>query len=77
MSDDDADNTDEEVQSEESELPIDDNNEDMQRQEDDSSENVRPQYKENKSIETILSEYTIYSNQFDEVITAKDLCEEE
>jgi|TARA_B110000967_G_scaffold209367_1_gene265241 cobaltochelatase CobT len=77
MSDDDADNTDEEVLSEESELPIDDNNENMQKQEDDGSENVRPQYKENKSIESILNEYTIYSNQFDEIITAKDLCEEE
>jgi cobaltochelatase CobT len=49
----------------------------MQKQEDDGSENVRPQYKENKSIESILNEYTIYSNQFDEIITAKDLCEEE
>lgn len=77
MSDDDMENTEEEVQSEESEMPVDENNEEMQDLEDDGSENVKPQYKENKSIETILSEYMIYSNQFDEVITAQDLCEDE
>ena len=77
MSDDDMENTEEEVQSEESELPVDENNEDMQDLEDDGSENVKPQYKESKSIETILSEYMVYSNQFDEVITAQDLCEDE
>ena len=77
MSDEDMENTKEEVQSEESELPVDENNEDMQDLEDDGSENVKPQYKESKSIETILSEYMVYSNQFDEVITAQDLCEDE
>jgi cobaltochelatase CobT len=77
MSDDDMENTEEEVQSEESEMPVDENNEEMQDLEDDGSENVKPQYKENKSIETILSEYMVYSNQFDEVITAQDLCEDE
>ena len=77
MSDDDMENTEEEVQSEESEMPVDENNEEMQDLEDDESENVKPQYKENKSIETILSEYMVYSNQFDEVITAQDLCEDE
>ena len=77
MSDDDMENTEEEVQSEESEMPVDENNEEMQDLEDDGSENVKPQYKENKSIETILSEYIVYSNQFDEVITAQDLCEDE
>tara|TARA_B110000027_G_scaffold24095_1_gene26157 strand:+ start:1358 stop:3187 length:1830 start_codon:yes stop_codon:yes gene_type:complete len=77
MSDDDMENTEEEVQSEESEMPVDENNEEMQDLEDDGSENVKPQYKESKSIETILSEYMIYSNQFDEVITAQDLCEDE
>ena len=77
MSDDDMENTEEEVQSEESEMPVDENNEEMQDLEDDGSENVKPQYKESKSIETILSEYMVYSNQFDEVITAQDLCEDE
>ena len=77
MSDDDMENTEEEVQSEESEMPVDENNEEMQDLEDDGSENVKPQYKENKSIESILSEYMVYSNQFDEVITAQDLCEDE
>ena len=77
MSDDDMENTEEEVQSEEGEMPVDENNEEMQDLEDDGSENVKPQYKENKSIETILSEYMVYSNQFDEVITAQDLCEDE
>ena len=77
MSDNDMENTEEEVQSEESEMPVDENNEEMQDLEDDGSENVKPQYKESKSIETILSEYMIYSNQFDEVITAQDLCEDE
>ena len=77
MSDDDMENTEEEVQSEESEMPVDENNEEMQDLEDDGSENVKPQYKENKSIETILSEYMVYSNQFDEIITAQDLCEDE
>ncbi|MDB9818017.1 cobalamin biosynthesis protein CobT [Pelagibacterales bacterium] len=77
MSDDDMENTEEEVQSEESEMPVDENNEEMQDLEDDESENVKPQYKESKSIETILSEYMVYSNQFDEVITAQDLCEDE
>ena len=60
MSDDDMENTEEEVQSEESELPVDENNEEMQDLEDDGSENVKPQYKENKSVETILSEYMVY-----------------
>ena len=52
-------NTEEEVQSEESELPVDENNEEMQDLEDDGSENVKPQYKESKSVETILSEYMV------------------
>ena len=77
MSDDDMDNTEEEVQSEESELPVDENNEEMQDLEDDGSENVKPQYKESKSVETILSEYMVYSNKYDEIITAQDLCEDE
>ena len=77
MSDDDMENTEEEVQSEESELPVDENNEEMQDLEDDGSENVKPQYKESKSVETILSEYMVYSNKFDEIITAQDLCEDE
>ena len=77
MSDDDMENTEEEVQSEESELPVDENNEEMQDLEDDGSENVKPQYKESKSVETILSEYMIYSNKYDEIITAQDLCEDE
>ena len=77
MSDDDMDNTEEEVQSEESELSVDENNEEMQDLEDDGSENVKPQYKENKSVETILSEYMVYSNKYDEIITAQDLCEDE
>ena len=77
MSDDDMENTEEEVQSEESELPVDENNEEMQDLEDDGSENVKPQYKESKSVETILSEYIVYSNKYDEIITAQDLCEDE
>ena len=77
MSDDDMENTEEEVQSEESELPVDENNEEMQDLEDDGSENVKPQYKESKSVETILSEYMVYSNKYDEIITAQDLCEDE
>ena len=77
MSDDDMENTEEEVQSEESELPVDENNEEMQELEDDGSENVKPQYKESKSVETILSEYMVYSNKYDEIITAQDLCEDE
>ena len=77
MSDDDMENTEEEVQSEESELPVDENNEEIQDLEDDGSENIKPQYKESKSVETILSEYNVYSSQFDEVITAQDLCEDE
>ena len=77
MSDDDMENTEEEVQSEESELPVDENNEEMQDLEDDGSENVKPHYKESKSVETILSEYMVYSNKYDEIITAQDLCEDE
>ena len=77
MSDDDMENKEEEVQSEESELPVDENNEEMQDLEDDGSENVKPQYKESKSVETILSEYMVYSNKYDEIITAQDLCEDE
>ena len=77
MSDDDMENTEEEVQSEESELPVDENNEEMQDLEEDGSENVKPQYKESKSVETILSEYMVYSNKYDEIITAQDLCEDE
>ena len=77
MSDDDMENTEEEVQSEESELPVDENNEEMQDLEDDGSENVKPQYKESKSVETILSDYMVYSNKYDEIITAQDLCEDE
>ena len=66
-------NSEEEVQTEDSEQPVDENTDDMQDLEDNGSENVTPQYKESKSIETILTEYRVYSNQFDEIITAQDL----
>ena len=77
MSDEEMENSEEEVQTEDSEQPVDENTDDMQDLEDNGSENVTPQYKESKSIETILTEYRVYSNQFDEIITAQDLCEDE
>jgi cobaltochelatase CobT len=42
-----------------------------------NSENATPQYRAENSSEQILSEYGIYTEEFDEIITASNICEDE
>ena len=42
-----------------------------------NTENATPQYKAENSAEKILNEYEVYTEEFDEVITAKNICEDE
>ena len=42
-----------------------------------NTENTTPQYKQDSSNEQILNDYLIYSEEFDEIITAAHICEEE
>ena len=42
-----------------------------------NSENATPQYRAENSSEQILNEYGIYTEEFDEIITASNICEDE
>ena len=68
----------EEVGFEDSEVSIDqENNDEMNDVDDGNTENTTPQYKHDNTNEQILNDYLIYSEEFDEIITAAHICEEE
>ena len=68
----------EEVGFEDSEVSIDqENNDEMNDVDEGNTENTTPQYKHDNSNEQILNDYLIYSEEFDEIITAAHICEEE
>ena len=68
----------EEVGFEDSEVSIDqENNDEMNDVDDGNTENATPQYKHDNTNEQILNDYLIYSEEFDEIITATHICEEE
>ena len=68
----------EKVSIDESDMSLDQNNTDQFNDVDEgNSENTTPQYKDDSSNEKILSDYKIYSKEFDETITASHLCEDE
>jgi len=68
----------EEVGFEDSEVSIDqENNDEMNDVDEGNTENTTPQYKHDNSNEQILNDYQIYSEEFDEIITATHICEEE
>ena len=68
----------EEVGFEDSEVSIDqENTEEMNDFDEGNTENTTPQYRHDSSNEQILNDYLIYSEEFDEIITASHVCEEE
>ena len=78
FSDDDASQSEEEVGYEETEMNIDQQEDDELSEFDEgNSENATPQYRAENSSEQILSEYGIYTEEFDEIITASNICEDE
>ena len=42
-----------------------------------NTENATPQYRDENSADKILNEYQVYTEEFDEVITAINICEDE
>ena len=67
-----------EVSLEETEVSFDkDDDQDLSDSDDGNSENTTPQYKNNLSYEEIFNDYQKYSEEFDEIITANILCEDE
>jgi len=75
-----SENTDsqEEVGFEDSEVSVDQENiEEMSDFEEGNTENTTPQYKYETSNDQILNDYLVYSEEFDETITASHICEEE
>ncbi len=78
FSDDEASQSEEEVGYEETEMNIDQQEDDELSEFDEgNSENATPQYRTENSSEQILSEYGIYTEEFDEIITASNICEDE
>ena len=78
FSDDEASQSEEEVGYEETEMNIDQQEDDELSEFDEgNSENATPQYRAENSSEQILSEYGIYTEEFDEIITASNICEDE
>ena len=68
----------EEVGFEDSEVSVDqENTEEMSDFDEGNIENTTPQYKYENSNDHILNDYLIYSEEFDETITASHICEEE
>ena len=63
---------------EETEMNIDQQEDDELSEFDEgNSENATPQYRAENSSEQILNEYGIYTEEFDEIITASNICEDE
>ena len=78
FSDDDASQSEEEVGYEETEMNIDQQEDDeLSELDEGNSENAIPHYRAENSSEQILSEYGIYTEEFDEIITASNICEDE
>ena len=78
FSDDEASQSEEEVGYEETEMNIDQQEDDELSEFDEgNSENATPQYRAENSSEQILNEYNIYTEEFDEIITASNICEDE
>ncbi len=78
FSDEESTQSEEEVGYDETEMNIDQQEEDELSEVDEgNTENATPQYKAENSVEKILNEYEIYTEEFDEVITAKNICEDE
>jgi len=78
FSDDEASQSEEEVGYEETEMNIDQQEDDELSEFDEgNSENATPQYRAENSSEQILNEYGIYTEEFDEIITASNICEDE
>ena len=78
FSDDEASQSEEEVGYEETEMNIDQQEDDELSEFDEgNSENATPQYRAENSSEQILNEYSIYTEEFDEIITASNICEDE
>ena len=70
--------SDQEVSLEETEVAFDkDDDQDLSDSDDGNSENTTPQYKNSLSYEEIFNDYQKYSEEFDEIITANILCEDE
>ncbi len=78
FSDEESTQTEEEVGYDETEMNIDQQEDDeLSELDEGNTENATPQYKAENSVEKILNEYEIYTEEFDEVITAKNICEDE
>ena len=78
FSDDEASQSEEEVGYEETEMNIDQQEDDeLSELDEGNSENATPQYRAENSSEQILNEYGIYTEEFDEIITASNICEDE
>ncbi len=68
----------EEVGFEDSEVSVDqESTEEMSDFDEGNTENTTPQYKYETSNDQILNDYLVYSDEFDETITASHICEEE
>ena len=78
FSDEESTESEEEVGYDETEMNIDQQEDDELSEVDEgNTENATPQYKAENSVEKILNEYEVYTEEFDEVITAKNICEDE
>ena len=70
--------TEEEVSFEETEMNVDkENEEDLKDIEESNNENTKPQFRGDNQTDKILNDYKVYSEEFDEIITAQNICEEE
>ena len=70
--------TEEEVSFEETEMNVDkENEEDLKDIDESNNENAKPQFRGDNQTDKILNDYKVYSEEFDEIITAQNICEEE
>ncbi len=78
FSDEESTQSEEEIGYDETEMNIDQQEDDELSETDEgNTENATPQYKAENSVEKILNEYEVYTEEFDEVIIAKNICEDE
>ena len=70
--------TEEEISFEETEMNVDkENEEDLKDIDESNNENTKPQFRGDNQTDKILNDYKVYSEEFDEIITAQNICEEE
>ena len=70
--------TEEEVSFEETEMNVDkESEEDLKDIDESNNENTKPQFKGDNQTDKILNDYKVYSEEFDEIITAQNICEDE